>query len=277
MIQNSAVSTSDISRHYNELDSFYRDMWGTHLHHGLWDNKEDSKEEAVENMVREILSYLSPLEGKHLADIGCGYGESAKMAIDLGAKRVTGYTISEKQCQYARHQLADYPVSFMLRDWLENDIPDNYFDGAYSIECFEHLIDKKKYFKEIHRTLKPGAKFVMSAWLSKESPGLWEERHILKPICEEGRLPSLYNEYEVMEAFEASGLKFFDFVDLSDKVWRTWAYTSKEVIKSLLHKEGIKYLMNARNSERKFALTNFRILLGYKLKAFKYGLFVMYK
>ena len=31
-----AMATSDVADHYDELDVFYREVWGEHVHHGLW-------------------------------------------------------------------------------------------------------------------------------------------------------------------------------------------------------------------------------------------------
>lgn len=277
MIQNTSVTTQEISHHYDELDEFYRKLWGTHLHHGLWDNPQDTKEAAAENLSWEVLSYLNPLEGKHLADIGCGYGETARMATQNGAKSVVAMTLSEKQLSYAQTHSKDLPITYIVGDWCQNKFESNSFDGAYSIECFSHVLDKGKFLREVYRTLRPGSKFVMTAWLASEWPKKWEKKYLLEPICREGRLHSLYNEEEVLNELEASGLTLFDFIDLSDKVWKTWLISSREVLKILKSKEGLKYLLDGKNQEKRFALSVLRILLGYKLGAFKYGLFVMYK
>src|SRR5205085_1479125 len=36
-----------VARHYDELDHFYRNIWGEHVHHGLWRRGDESPEIAV--------------------------------------------------------------------------------------------------------------------------------------------------------------------------------------------------------------------------------------
>ena len=274
MIQNESIHIEEISHHYDELDEFYRELWGTHLHHGLWKDSKESKQEAVENLSIEVLSHLNPLKGKKLIDIGCGYGETSRLAIVLGAKEVTGLTISKKQYEFAIKNSIGLPLRFKLQDWTKNDLASQSFDGAYCIECFDHVINKAEFFQEVKRTLKPGSTLSMAAWLSSSFPSEWDVKHILTPICEEGRLPSLCNREDLIALAEDSGLVFDRHIDLSSKVWRTWSISAGEMFKIFGQKKGIKYFLNSKNSERKFALTVLRILLGYKKGAFKYGAFV---
>lgn len=272
MIENSSVQVSSVSHHYDELDEFYREHWGVHLHHGLWEKPGISKEEAVIELSLKVLSYFEP--HSKLLDIGCGYGETARLALAMGADDVTGITVSRKQFEYA----AAHPrkgARFHLGDFMQHRFASKSFDGAYSIECFEHIKDKSRYFEQVRRVLKPGGKFVMMAWLAGDEPSVWEKRHLLGPICEEGRLPSLCTRSEVLKLIQDSGMELLEETDLSQKVWKTWLISSKEVLKLFKESKGLKYFFNRNHRERRFALTVPRILMGYRTGAFKYGLFVM--
>lgn len=273
MIHSSEVSLIDVAHHYDELDHFYRELWGTDLHHGLWESGDETKEQAVENLSMKVLSLLDPYSEKHLLDIGCGYGGTSRLAARMGAGSVTGITLSSKQYDYARKNTQDGRVEFILGDWLQNSIPDHTFDGAYSIECFSHIINKKKYFDEVKRTLRPGSKFVMAAWLSGTELSSFDRTFILEPICREGRLPSLCNESEVIKLSHASGLKLLQHMDLSHRVQRTWSISMKEMMTLLRSREGLGYFLDSNNKERSFAFTVLRILLGYRKGSFRYGLF----
>ncbi len=274
MIQSTETTIDEISHHYDELDDFYRELWGVHLHHGLWESPFDSKEEAVINLSRKVLSHLGDISRKHLIDIGCGYGETSKLALLQGAGSVTGITLSQKQFHFARLHSDQLALNYVLGDWLKNNFADNTFDGAFSIECFSHIKDKKHFFEEIKRTLRPGGKFVMTAWLCDEDPSTFDKKLILGPICKEGRLPSLLSEKEVLVYIEESGLTFKEHIDLGSKVWRTWLISSRQLMK-LLNIRGVRYFLNNKNSERRFVLSVLRILAGYRKGCFKYGLFIM--
>lgn len=275
MIHSSEVSLQDVAHHYDELDQFYRDLWGTHLHHGLWETGDETKNEAVENLSYKVLSLLGEYKGKHILDIGCGYGGTSRLAAREGAGSVTGITLSPKQYEFARKNTHYSNVEFFLGDWLQNTISDHTFDGAYSIECFSHIINKKKFFDEVKRTLRPGSKFVMAAWLSGKNPSSFDKTFILEPICREGRLPSLCSEEEVIKLSHASGLKMIEHVDLSKKVQKTWSLSMGEMMSLFKSKEGLSYFLNSANKERSFAFSVMRILMGYRKGSFRYGLFVM--
>lgn len=274
MIESENVTLSQVSHHYDELDEFYRELWGTHLHHGLWEKPGISKEEAVIELSLKVLYSLGSFSNLKLIDVGCGYGETARLAMSLGAGEVSGITLSRKQFEYATAHTQP-GTKFYLGDWLQNKFPNQTFDGGYSIECFSHIPDKSRYFEQVRRTLKPGGKFVMTAWLSGDNPSVWEKRHLLEPICEEGRLPSLCTRSELLELAQNSGFELLEDADLSSKVWKTWLISSKEVLKLFKESKGLKYFLNKDHHERQFALSVPRILTAYRLGCFKYGLFVM--
>jgi tocopherol O-methyltransferase len=274
MIQGHELSLHDISHHYDELDTFYRKLWGTHLHHGLWDSPRDTKEQAVLNLSHRVLNEMGEIQGKELVDIGCGYGGTTRLASEKGAGKVTGMTLSKKQFDFA-HQAEAPGTEYVHGDWLHNHFSDQQFDGGFSIECFSHIQNKKRYFDEIKRTLKPGSPFVMTAWLSCNNPSRFGQTFILKPICHEGRLPSLLTAKELLILARDAGLTFIKETDLSRKVWRTWLTSAQEVLKLLFTQEGFRYFMSSDMKERMFALSVLRILIGYQTGAFRYGLFVL--
>ena len=183
MILNERCHIKDISNHYNELDELYRKFWGNHLHHGLWSSRKLSKEEASHKLALYVLHKLGPIQNKNLIDVGCGYGTSARLACQKGAKEVIGYTVSQNQYKYAIDNKQKMNTTIHLQDWLNNDLRSSSLDGGYSIECFSHIKDKDLYFKEIARVLKPGSKFVMCSWLSCEQPSNSAQKLLLLPIC----------------------------------------------------------------------------------------------
>ena len=48
------MAVDDVAAHYDDLDRFYREVWGEHLHHGLWARGNERPEEAVKLLVRRI-------------------------------------------------------------------------------------------------------------------------------------------------------------------------------------------------------------------------------
>ena len=62
------------------------------------------------------------------------------------------------------------------------------------------MVDKQRFFAEACRVLRPGGRLVVCAWLARTAPRRWEVRHLLEPICREGRLPGMgtREDYEAM-------------------------------------------------------------------------------
>jgi len=267
---------AEVAGHYDELDQVYREIWGEHVHHGLWRTGQESVAEATDALSDLVAERLGARPGDHLADIGCGYGATAaRFAKRLGVS-VTGFTLSEEQARVARARPG--ALTFHVRDWLANGMPNASFDHAYAIESTEHMADKAGLFREAARTLKPGGRFVVCAWLSEDLPSRWRVRHLLEPICREGRLAGMgtRGEYEAWAA--SAGLSTIGYEDLSREVRRTWSIVTRRVAGRVLTTARYRRLLMSRSTrDRQFALSLPRLILAYRTGAMRYGVFTFEK
>jgi tocopherol O-methyltransferase len=257
-----------VADHYNELDGIYRKLWGEHVHHGLWRTGRETVVQAVEALSDLVADRLALSPGGRLVDIGCGYGATARR-FAAGGARVDGFTLS-------REQVAQAPVApgvtLECRDWLKNGLPEASFDGAYSIESSEHMEDKPAFFAQARRVLRPGRRLVICAWLSDEVPKPWHIRHLLEPICHEGRLPSMGTRSEYVAMADAAGFDCTAYEDISAQVARTWTICLGRFLAALPRDRDIRrQAMTARN--RAFALSVPRLILAYRTGAMRYGVF----
>jgi len=262
----------DVAGHYDELDAVYREIWGEHVHHGLWRSGRETVAEATDALSDLVAERLAPRAGDHVADIGCGYGATAARLAARHNISVTGFTLSEEQARIARARAG--PLAFHVRDWLQNQLAEGAFDHAYAIESTEHMIDKQRLFDEVSRTLKPGGRFVVCAWLSEDKPSRWRVRHLLEPICREGRLPGMgtRGEYEGWAA--AAGLRLAGYEDLSRQVRRTWSIVTRRVLAKLVTTSRYrKLVLSPTTRNRVFALSLPRLILAYRTGAMRYGVF----
>ncbi|KQQ82769.1 class I SAM-dependent methyltransferase [Arthrobacter sp. Leaf137] len=270
-ISQNAVAVAD---HYDELDLIYRKVWGDHVHHGLWETGRETPGEAVEALVDTVGERLGLRAGQACVDIGCGYGSTARRLADTRGVRVTGFTLSAEQAHYA----AAHPVpgvDIQVRNWLANGLAEASAEAAWAIESSEHMVDKPRFFAEAHRVLAPGGRFVICAWLAETGASGWKVRHLLEPICREGRLPSLgtREEYEAMAT--AAGFTVTGYEDVSHRVARTWPICARRLVKALLVDREIRRLaFGARNL---FALSIPRMILAYRTGAMRYGIFTLSK
>ena len=269
-------TSADVAGHYDELDEAYRSIWGEHVHHGYWRTGRETPERATEALLELVAERLAPAPGQKVVDIGCGYGASAGWLADRYGVEVTGFTLSEAQWRVAaaRHG----PLAFQRRDWLENGLADAGFDRAFAIESSEHMEDKARFFAEAARVLKPGGRLVVCAWLARTRAGRREIRHLLEPICREGRLPGMgtREEYEALAA--GAGLVLLDFDDISRQVRRTWSVCLRRTLGKLVTDRAFRRLALARTTQnRSFLLSLPRLMIALRTGAMRYGFFVWEK
>ena len=183
---------------------------------------------------------------------------------------MTGLTLSAAQA--GAFPPAD-GVELLVRDWLANDLPDAAFDAAVSIEVVSHMPDKARAFAELARVVRPGGRIAIVDWLTREDPSGREERWLLRPICEEGHLPSMHAPSEYEALMREAGLEVLGYEDLSDRVWRTWLVVVRRLVPLMLRDRRLAGRL-LRSPERVFALSLLRIPLAYRLGSMRLGLLV---
>jgi tocopherol O-methyltransferase len=304
-----------VASHYDELDRFYRDVWGEHVHHGVWLRGDESRDEAVRQLVELAARAAGIGPGARVCDIGCGYGATSRMlAAEFGA-RVTAITVSPAQHAFARDHDADAanpPVpghierrgggggkagatpstdavevangvaasnpDYRLGDWLANDLPAASFDAAMAIESSEHMPDLGAFFSQAYRVLRPGARLVVCAWLTADAPTPRACRWLLEPICREGRMPQIGTATDYDNLGRAVGFACEHFEDLTRQVAPTWPAIIRCFLARLATRPGyLRFLLTRHARNRVFALTIFRIMLAYRTGAMRYGIFTFAK
>jgi tocopherol O-methyltransferase len=266
------LTSSAVAGHYDELDQFYRDVWGDHVHHGLWLSGKETHREATLQLVRHVAARAGIGRGTRVCDIGCGYGATARMlAAEYGAE-VTAMTVSPAQFHYAESNAAP-GVSMVLGDWLRNPLEDGAFDVAIAIESSEHMPDLEGFFRQASRVLRPGGRLLVCSWLAHQRASVTQRKLLLEPICREGRMPQigLFSEYRQM--FEQAGFSIEHEEDVSHAVKRTWPVCAAHfTVRLLRDPRYLRFLVNRHRRNRVFALTIFRIWLAFETGALRYGI-----
>jgi tocopherol O-methyltransferase len=272
-------TSTAVAQHYDDLDPFYREIWGDHVHHGLWSTGLENAAQAVENLIACVAQRIELHPKQHLCDVGCGYGATAQWLAEHHDVHVTGLTISVIQAQRASARCADCSrLRFLCRDWLDNGFEAASFDHVVAIESSEHMEDKQHFFDEAYRTLRPDGRLAVCVWLARSDARPWEVRHLLEPICRGGRLPGMGTEAEYRKFAKGAGFRVEAFEDLSVRVRRTWSICAARLARKLLtDRRYRRFLRDAQASNRIFALTLLRIWVAYQTGSMRYGLLVARK
>jgi ubiquinone/menaquinone biosynthesis C-methylase UbiE len=110
------------------------------------------------------LGLLGDVSGTDAIELGCGGAQFGIALADRGAN-VTGVDISEKQLSHARDLAAEHDVDIDFVHSSVTDlsgIPSESFDLAFSAFAFQWVSDIEACFREAHRVLRDGGRFVFS-------------------------------------------------------------------------------------------------------------------
>jgi tocopherol O-methyltransferase len=268
-----------VAAHYDELDPFYREVWGEHVHHGYWRTGRETPEAAMEALVDLVAERLELQAGQQVCDIGCGYGATAQRLAERHGLDVTGVTISTAQAARGKGRVpARGSLAIMARDWLASGFPDASFDRAYAIESSEHMVDKARFFTEARRVLRPGGRFVVCAWLEGDGVTPGQVKHLLEPICREGRLPSMGSRPDYEALASAAGFKLLGYDDISREVRKTWSICLRRLLGRMVTDPELRRLaMSSATRSRDFILSLPRLIWALRGGAMRYGVFVWEK
>jgi len=124
----------------------------------------------------EVADLIQADASHHILDIGSGIGGPARYFATRFGCRVTGIDLTPEFCDVARHltRLLDLDgrIRFEVGDALAMPFADVSFDGAYSMNVSMNIADKRAFYREIRRVLKPGAWLILSEMAKGEGRDL---------------------------------------------------------------------------------------------------------
>jgi ubiquinone/menaquinone biosynthesis C-methylase UbiE len=114
----------------------------------------------------EVANLARATASDHILDIGSGIGGPARYFANRFGCLVTGIDLTPEFCDVARHltQLLDLEdrIKLEVGNALAMAFADGSFDGAYSMNVSMNIADKRAFYREIHRVLKPGGWLALS-------------------------------------------------------------------------------------------------------------------
>lgn len=262
-----------IVEHYDVVSPYYRSLWGEHLHHGYWIRGDESKETAQLQLTEHLAKLANVREGSTVLDIGCGFGASSLYLARNYKARTTGITISPVQVEMARKAAvaAQLDAQFLLMDAEALNFPQP-FDLFWSIESISHYDDRRSFFANAVRFLKPGGTFAFTDWFKRAGLSIAQTGKFVEPI-ERG----MFVELETMDNYEShlvgSGLQIVHRQELTRQCAKTWDLCLDIIRDKSFWALATKYGKDFFNYLRAFRAMR----AGFNSGNFVYGLFIARK
>ena len=126
-----------------------------------YDNQPDNLMLALdEEIVGKMLEEIS-LEGKIIADIGCGTGRHWKKLFGRKPLRLLGYDVSAGMLKMLQQKFPEAETHLIHDDHLQG-LKDHYCDFILSTLTVAHINNLENALQEWDRVLKPGAGILIS-------------------------------------------------------------------------------------------------------------------
>ena len=111
--------------------------------------------------LRRRLGTWFDVRGKEVVDLGSGTGELCKLALDSGARSITGVNMCQEEIDFASRQVDAKFIRQDIADYLEQSAPES-IDQIYAFNILEHL-DKDTLLRVLEgafRALRDGGQLV---------------------------------------------------------------------------------------------------------------------
>jgi len=264
-----------VACHYDELSTYYRDLWGEHIHHGYYARGNESRQEATEALIDLLVEPLGIEAGATVLDVGCGVGGTSRYLARQRGCRVVGITLSSVQALMARDagalpsedDVRKGPApSFVVGDAAALPFR-GIFDCMIALEVLSHVDDREGFFRDAARLLPANGRIGIAAWLKADGLSAEESEAYIEPI-ERGMLVELPTMREYEETTARAGLRVTLYRDISAEVARTWDLCLEIVdrhtlwgLAALKGRDVLEFLRSFRAMRRGFASGAFRYAL----------------
>lgn len=173
------------------------------IHYGVHSSEGDGDSEAAKLRTNQQLAQLASIDASHgpirILDAGCGVGGTViDVALANGNVEAVGVTLSAEQVQlaseFAKACGVSDRVSFAKRDYTDTGLAEHSFDVVWAVESLCHAKNRRAFFREAQRLLRPGGRLVVADFFRTDQP--LDSQHALSylALCRGFAISDYYNE-----------------------------------------------------------------------------------
>jgi SAM-dependent methyltransferase len=167
---------------------------------------------------QELVALLQPQADERLLDIGSGIGGPARWIAARFGCHVTGVDLTAEFCEAAEalNQAAGLTgrVRIIRGSALALPVPDGEFDAGYSQNVVMNIADKRQFYREAFRALRPGGRLA----LSNVCAGSEGEPYFPVPWATTRETSFLATQDDMRADLVAAGFDIVDFRDTTETV-----------------------------------------------------------
>jgi cyclopropane fatty-acyl-phospholipid synthase-like methyltransferase len=198
---------------------------------------------------REIAAQLALKPGERVLDIGSGIGGPARWFAAAYGVHVTGVDLTPEFCAAAEVLNAATGLEGRVRiiqgSALDLPVPDGAFDAAYSQNVVMNIADKKQFYREAFRALRPGGRLA----LSNLCAGPAGEPYFPAPWAATRETSFLATPDEMHADLVAAGFEIVEFRDITPAMREAQRRTRERLDKGDMPKIAVDIIMGERAPE----------------------------
>ncbi len=222
-----------------------------HHHFGLGPTEIDVQSATTEVITSEVqrqenklTSHMMTLlqfdnffgEEERAIDLGCGRGGNIFRILEKYPKvRVDGVNLTEYQTNFCKSEIIKRKLQDRTEvrqaNFLSVPYADENFTHAYCCEVTQYALELEPLFKEVHRVLKPGGRFVIATWCFNDNLDTSEFYKFIEPINDH-YASTMHGINEYKNALLESGLKLIFTEDRTQDLIPYWELRSNWELKS---------------------------------------------
>jgi sarcosine/dimethylglycine N-methyltransferase len=214
----------------DEADDFYRTIWGGEdIHVGLYDAGSDitaASRRTVERMAKKAGS----LAGKHVLDLGSGYGGAARVLAGEYGANVTCLNLSavenERNRALTREAGLEDRITVVDGSFDSVPFPAESFDLVWSQDAILHAPNRRAVLDEVVRVLKPGGSFIFTDPMQADA---LQNTDALQPIYDRIHLPDLASFGFYREELSGRGFEEVSVEELTGHMRTHYARVGEEL------------------------------------------------